>query len=141
MYIWNVSIMKHCKEYKNVSWIYIKFEYSLSWLWKTILLSHTYDKIKFKASWQNADDVDYYNMMIDEAYMNEPANKWSTNADEHLKMFYNEMDRAGLTWRQISINGNNSSSFEKDREKLSIKDTKGTVQGFFNYTLSSLLVV
>lgn len=91
-----------------------------------------YDKIKFKASWQNADDVDYYNMMIDEAYMNEPANKWSTNADEHLKMFYNEMDRAGLTWRQISINGNNSSSFEKDREKLSIKENKKLERDILN---------
>lgn len=33
IYIWNISIMKHCKEYKNVNWIYMKFEYSASWLW------------------------------------------------------------------------------------------------------------
>ena len=92
-----------------------------------------YDKIQFKGSWKNADDVDYFNMMIDRVKLDEPADKWRTNADEQLQEFYNEMDRVGINWRQASVNENNNSSvFEKNREKISIKENKKLERDILN---------
>lgn len=81
-----------------------------------------YDKVKFTGSWTNADDVNYYNMMIDEVRLDEPANKWRTNADEYINNFYSEMDRVGITWRQTSTQLTEIQ--KKENRKASIKENK-----------------
>ena len=83
-----------------------------------------YDKIEFKSSWRKSKDADFFNMLIDEAILDEPANRYKSKADLKMNDFYNELDRAGINWRQSVSYLSNLTPFNQEQDENKIKENK-----------------
>lgn len=83
-----------------------------------------YDKIEFKSSWRKSKDADFFNMLIDEAILDEPANRYKSKADLKMNEFYNELDRAGINWRQSVSYLSNLTPFNQEQDENKIKENK-----------------
>lgn len=55
-----------------------------------------YDRVPFKGSWKNDDDVFMYNALLEEAYMDEKVNRYRTHNDEFIDNFFDELERNGI---------------------------------------------
>lgn len=52
-----------------------------------------FERVPFKGSWKNDEDVFIYNALLEEAMMDEKINRYRTYNDEYIDKFFDELER------------------------------------------------
>lgn len=83
-----------------------------------------YDRVPFKGSWKNDEDVFLYNARLEEAHFDEKVNRYRTYGDEYLENFFDELERNGID--TIELRKNMRIERKISNQKVSSKELKQT---------------
>ena len=81
-----------------------------------------YDRVPFKGSWKNDEDVFLYNARLEEAHFDEKINRYRTYGDEYLENFFDELERNGID--TIELRKNMRIERKISNQKISTKELK-----------------